>query len=88
MKQANSGIQRTFLQLFILKSNTLVLPIDRKTQDPLVHVQEDSEYSLSLEGLAVLSSMHVRIVADCPDSKEGPSCLNIAERNLNIVIRC
>jgi len=63
MEEANCWIKRPFLQLLILKGYSLVLTIDSKAERALVHVQEDSKDTQSLEALTVFFTSRVGIMS-------------------------
>ena len=49
------------------------MPVDRKGQRPLVHVQKNAQNSLPLKNTAVSGALCVRMMPELANSKEGPS---------------
>ena len=79
MQQTDSGVEGTNLELWIIKGYPKILAINSKSHCPLVHIDKDTQDSVSLKGLAIVRTILVGVVSELAYSKEGPAILIIAE---------
>ena len=79
MQDGDCWVYWTRLELLIFEGYAEVLSVDRKREGPFVHVEENAEYTLSLEDSTVARPLRIRIVPQLSHPEERPSKLVVTE---------